>query len=415
MATASWADLPADLILRLLPRFPCLADRVQVSCLNRHWRAVLKPDEEVETEPPKPELPWLLFPSTTDPSFYTTIGGERYGLTRLPPDVRAARFCGSHGGGWLALALASPPHAHALYNLNSGVRIDLPRVCDDGRPVTVSVAAFSASPSRPPPEACLVGAIIKRSPPCVAFWQRGMAHWHCAGSPITGASRESLEDIVYLHHKGAFHVVTSSERVVVYAPQLSDDGQLSHVDRTWSRGELDLQKTFAYETERGGWIDHYLVESRDSRGDELLMVMRFVFHTMRTQMFLVYRINLDVKEPNDDEEETYEVDDEGHILPRVYWGENLECFDDRMLFVGHGCSRSFEVVQFEGFKDSGSTIHFYDDRLVAAGTVMGEVRYDLTDMGKFDVAADDMVANWPPENLRLPDASDRAPPIWWLH
>ncbi|KAL6651603.1 hypothetical protein ACP70R_010528 [Stipagrostis hirtigluma subsp. patula] len=397
MASTSWADLPVALILRVAPLFPCLPDRIRMSCLNRHWRAVVKRDEQQEPRrEPRPELPWLLLPSTTDPSFYTTIGDKRFALATLPPDVRAARFCGSFGGGWLALALSHPPHAHALYNLNSGVRIDLPRLTDDGHPVTVRVATFSATPSRPPSEAYLVGAIIQGSTePCVAFWQRWMGEWVSSGSPISGTAGEELHDIIY--YRGGFHVITSTERMVVYVPQRGDDGQLSAVDTKFydAPQREDYDEDVRIQSDVGGWMDRYLVVSRG----ELLMVVRYVFQTEDTQMFRVFR--LDIEEPADEDH-----------LPRASWGQFVGILEGRMLFVGHGCSRSFDVADFDEFEDS--TIYFYDDRFAIAKPVMGETRYHLTDSGKFYMD-DNMVAVWPQEDLGFPGASDRAPPIWWLH
>ncbi|XP_062227108.1 uncharacterized protein LOC133925227 [Phragmites australis] len=401
MATASWADLPAGLILRLVPRFRCLADRVHMSCLNRHWRAVVKNDEQVKPRPPPPhQLPWLLLPSTTDPFFYTTIGGKRYTLPKLPPDVRAARFCGSFDGGWLALALSQPPHAHALYNLNSGVRIDLPRVNQEGHPVTVSVATFSATPSLPPPEAYLICAIIEDTKPCVAFWQYRMEHWLIAGSPV-GGTGEELQDVIY--YNGGFHVVTSRERVVVYVPELDQGGKLLHVNPTF----YDIQQRRHYkrdlESLREGQnrMDHYLMESRG----ELLMavrLLRYMHIRDDTKIFRVFRLN--AEEPAADDH-----------LPRASWGEFRFHLDGRMLFVGHGCSRSFDVADFHGFADS--RVYFFDDRFATAEPVMGEIRYHLTDMGRYSMDRI-IVEVWPPEDdedQRLPEASDRAPPIWWLH
>ncbi|XP_062186060.1 uncharacterized protein LOC133889627 [Phragmites australis] len=399
MATTSWADLPANLILRLVPRFPCLADRVHVSCLNRHWRAVLKNDEQVEPRPPPlpPQLPWLLFPSTTEPSFYTTIGGKRYTLARLPPDVRASRFVGSFDGGWLALALSQPPHAHALYNLNSGDCVVLPRVSQEGHPVMVSVATFSAPPSRPPPEAYLICAIIKGTTPCIAFWQYWMGHWLSAGAPV-GGTGEELHDVIY--YNGGFHVLTSRERVVVYVPELDKDGKLLHANPTF----YDIQQRQDYNVDVEGLreghnrIDRYLVESRG----ELLMAVRYMFIKEDTKVLRVFRV--DVEEPAAD----------GH-LARASWGEFSFHLYGRMLFLGHGCSRSFDVAEFHGFKES--RIYFFDDRFATTEPVMGEAWYHLTDRGRYSMARV-IVEVWPPEDeedLRLPEASDRAPPIWWLH
>jgi hypothetical protein len=79
-----------------------------------------------------------------------------------------------------------------------------------------------------------------------------------------------------------------------------------------------------------------------------------------------------------------------------------------MLFVGHGCSRSYEVDQYPGFKDG---IYFLDDGDFYDAAVIfgnGNVRqYPCSDNGRW---SEGHVQRCFPRS----DPSDHSAPVWLL-
>ncbi|RLM58187.1 uncharacterized protein C2845_PM18G03890 [Panicum miliaceum] len=92
------------------------------------------------------------------------------------------------------------------------------------------------------------------------------------------------------------------------------------------------------------------------------------------------------------------------------WSE-LHALDGRVLFVGHGCSRSYEARQYPpDFKDG---IYFLDDgEFYDAAVIFGigngnQRRYPCSDNGKW---SDGHVQRCFPR----PDPSDHSAPVWLL-
>ncbi|CAL5002584.1 unnamed protein product [Urochloa decumbens] len=82
VVSASWEDLPADLIGLVLLRLPSLADRVRLRASCRPWRAAAK-----QMKPPlPPPLPWLAF---CDGSIVDLDGAP----VRCAPILRDGVFC----------------------------------------------------------------------------------------------------------------------------------------------------------------------------------------------------------------------------------------------------------------------------------------------------------------------------------
>jgi hypothetical protein len=80
------------------------------------------------------------------------------------------------------------------------------------------------------------------------------------------------------------------------------------------------------------------------------------------------------------------------------WSE-LGTLDDRILFVGHGCSRSYEVDEYKGFKFKAG-IYFFDEGMFF---VEG---HGCSDNGRWP---DGRVQNFPQA-----DPSWNSPPAWLL-
>ncbi|KAF0916336.1 hypothetical protein E2562_005935 [Oryza meyeriana var. granulata] len=388
----SWWDLPDNIILGITANLPCRADRVRMACVNKQWRAAVmqpRPPPLPQLPPLPPQLPWLIFPNTTTPSFYSWIGGRSHRLP-LPPDVRVARFCGSSDGGWSVLALDSR-HSYTLYNLNSGQRVHLPPGIGtpSGRefPLVARFATLSASPS---PRTYMIAAIViieRRLED--EFWCQGRECWF----PQRGPRLKQPQDVIYYNE--GFYYVTATEGVVVYWPGY---GRPNNNQVLMRRVEYDMlqRKDYAGETqlmEYHGSITRYLVESRG----QLLMVVRYIYNDGGTQALRVFRFQVMPRRA------TTAIS----RRPRATW-VHVHDLEGRMLFLGQGCSRSFEAARF------GTIIYFLDERFVPDTTVVEEERqrYSFSDMGMYDMGSMTGVG-WPPVDRR-PTTSDNAPPTWWL-
>uniref|UniRef100_K3XPM0 KIB1-4 beta-propeller domain-containing protein n=1 Tax=Setaria italica TaxID=4555 RepID=K3XPM0_SETIT len=406
-AAPSLGDVPDNILVRVSAFLRCRTDRVHMACVNKLWsravRGVGRPPPPVLPPLPAlpPQLPWLIFPNTETPTFYSPITRRYHRLCRLPPDVRRARFCGSAVGGWLVLALDSC-HGYALYNLNSGQRIPLPASFttpgDKDVPLVVHAATFSAPPSGP--NQYMVAAIVliaNRS--TAAFWSEGSESWF---SPSTGALLEATaQDVIY--YGDAFFFVTSREDVVSFQPVFlgwNNNVGLTRVDYDMQqRGDLD-DDIGVHEGMGVGVMRRYLVESRG----RLLMVVRYFYNQSgSTEQIRVFQFQVMPPEAAADDQR-----------PRAAW-ENLgNQLDGRMLFLGRGCSRSLEVADYNGIQGEfeESMIYFIDERMASERLPGGRSLYSFTDMGRYDME-EIATAPWP-EGL-YPSTSDNAPPTWWLH
>ncbi|RLN21979.1 uncharacterized protein C2845_PM07G13650 [Panicum miliaceum] len=351
-ARPSWGNVPDNILVRISAFLRCNADRVYMACASKLWSAAVRglgrpPPPVLPPLPPlQPQLPWLIFPDTAT------------------PDVRRARCCGSGDGGWLVLALDSR-HTHALYNLNTGRRIPLPPTfttpADNDLPLVVRAATISAPPSDPGPY--MVAAIVlvgNRS--TAAFWSEGSESWFSTGALLDARPQDAI------YHGGArtFFFVTSREDVVSFQPTYgwNNNVNLARVDYDMQpRGDYADDVGFLEETGLGT-MRRYLVESRG----RLLMVVRcFCYESGRTEVIRVFEFR--VKPPAGNGQQ-----------PCATWKHLGTGLDGRMLFLGRGCSRSFEVARYNVFQES--MIYFLDDGLVSVQSVDGRTLYSFTDMGR---------------------------------
>ncbi|KAM3191308.1 hypothetical protein ACQJBY_068918 [Aegilops geniculata] len=142
------SELPLDVIDKLLNHISCRRDWARLRCLNKFWKA------KVDGAKKPMQLPWLLLPSTTKPTYYSNDGQALHRLC-LPDSVRRAkRIAGAHEGDWILLADDNKTpvnkieadekeailHRNRLYNLSTGRVIPLPQqMLSDGGRVDVEV------------------------------------------------------------------------------------------------------------------------------------------------------------------------------------------------------------------------------------------------------------------------------------
>jgi hypothetical protein len=194
------------------------------------------------------------------------------------------------------------------------------------------------------------------------------------------------EDVIY--HEGAFHLLHANgdQKISVCVPE-------------------PFQDYHGWETRRfhpGRPIDDEFVRSRylvSSRG-ELLLVVRFTPHPDEpTSKFKVFRATERPQMPDDAEFPVAE-------FPWA-WSE-LDTLDGRILFVGYGCSRSYDADQYSDLK---AGIYFFDDEQSDDEEVFfrdHNIRpYPCSDNGKY---SEGRIQRCFPTT----DPSDTSPPAWLL-
>ncbi|RCV16474.1 hypothetical protein SETIT_3G141200v2 [Setaria italica] len=88
----------------------------------------------------------------------------------------------------------------------------------------------------------------------------------------------------------------------------------------------------------------------------------------------------------------------------------LPALDGRMLFVGRGCSRSFEAAHFRGSQEG---VYFFDDESFHGALICfgdGILRYSCSSNGVWS-GQPDHVRHW----FREQHTSTYSSPVWFLH
>ncbi|KAM0840566.1 hypothetical protein ACQ4PT_059575 [Festuca glaucescens] len=374
-----WSDgLPPELLDTILRYLTCLADRVYFAAVCRVWRSAAQVHKALQCH-----LPLLLLPSPVTPSFLSLHSGAICRL-HLPESVRAARLCGSHEGGWIVLA-SDQWRGYAAVNLCSGAMVPLPdrlripsargridTTCEHH--MVIRTVTFSGMPSA---EGCLAAAHVS-SASNIAFWRMGMErYWLACRRDVV----DVIQDIIY--YKEGFHVLSSTEDVVVYAPK----GDLLGMSHT----SYLMQKRTDYKPDRllpkGHSVSRYLVESRG----KLLMVLR-LFRPKQQRHFRIFEMNLAG----------------GGGGSEASWVE-LHALPGRALLLGRGCSRAFEVSQFDTLPVGN--IYYLDDASFNLSLAWSNGRrYPTTFMGVYDFhKTDNMMRHYPRKST-----SECSLPIWFI-
>jgi hypothetical protein len=376
---ADWTNLHQDLLTRIFLLLSCLTDRVRFSTLCTHWRGVALRN-------PTP-LPWILMPSTAATSCYRIFGGFSDPRPSLADHPRGARFCGSFPGGWFVVALEHI-RGHALLNLRSGERIQLPdRVRLGNRfipqnltrkcPVFIRAATMSAAPPSGGGAGACVVAALTTGQTNIAFWRPGMDCWSTTNTELWG----DAEDLTF--HDGWFYAITPREELFRYKVSNHADGGIMVEDE-----EVTLSESSQAPLESGEIVARYLLPS--ASGEDLLMVKRYVHPATGTRRFHVFAL---------------QQEENRLACWRSYrmWGQ--------VLFVGRGCSKAIHT----GNRQS-ACIYFLDD--VCRGDPMSllqQERYLSADTGSFSCSAkhpeDEIIIRCLPQE----PASDSSPWIWYLH
>uniref|UniRef100_J3M892 KIB1-4 beta-propeller domain-containing protein n=1 Tax=Oryza brachyantha TaxID=4533 RepID=J3M892_ORYBR len=402
-------DLRFDALRLIHTRLTCLVDRRAMARVCHSWRVAVKPQVPQPEEVP---LPYILLPGDGGPSFSCALRGCATHRFSVPPFARDARFFGARPGGWLFLAVGHTD-GNAILNLRTGRHFVLPeKVRLEDRPTEEDMVMVAATLSSPPENEHCIGAGILCCLPNVidaniyAFWRVGADAGALAAVPVVANgddvsntwSMSNLQDVI--HHNNAFYFLTREESLLVFPVS-----EFAEVDG----GELAIpifeDLLFPHYCGFGRYdtndvVVRYLVESHR----RLLMVVRLAPGPLPmpspTSAFRVFEMVKRQTIPTNNEETEYG------------WKE-LDSLDGRMLFVARGCSRSYEVARYPGFKEG---VYFLDDgRLydeLTKFTDDAERRYPCRDSRKWlaSLEAVPRVDNFLPEQ----GPSDYSPPAWLL-
>ncbi|XP_024314513.1 uncharacterized protein LOC112270708 [Brachypodium distachyon] len=294
---------------------------------------------------------------------YCVVHGETHRL-RVAGDTGGARFFGAYEGGWLFLALQHH-RGHEIENIHNGRRILVPDSVTwvrvevgeeepsgaayrdpEAGPMVIFAAALSSSPvgSDAP---CVAAAIIQSADtshfplmPQIAFWlvEDGAERHQIVHAPVT------LEDVA--HQGGFFHFLTSGENLIsIRQEQAMAMGTLQeifHLFQPREPVECGENEVLA---------GRYLVESRG----ELLLVVRCsvvqsTFGHGQASRFLVFQITRHLQQ------QRRQVATGGKV--EILTWTLLPGLNGRMIFLAHGCSRSYDVADFPGCEEG---VYYLDD------------------------------------------------------
>ncbi|CAL4909607.1 unnamed protein product [Urochloa decumbens] len=396
----SWADLPADLVAEIARRLPCVADRVQAARTCRTWL------EGVLMDPCPPQPPWLLRPyqtaaalppgATRTASFFCVLC-DRIHRVAVPDHTGGARFFGAYPGGWLFLAYGQSC-GHGLINLSTREGLNLPDYFIftlDGlewllHPMRIRASTLSAPPASP--EGCVAAGIVTiLIAPCF-FSLLHITLWRMGSTVASCTNPFDAEDVIY--HDGAFHFVNLLGNLLLCRPEFQDEAPLEQLQVRQEGRVMMGEVPYAVGA-------CYLVECRG----ELLMVWRIQRRQGVTSSFRLFRMTR--------EQEAPDADDGIGAGQALYRWTELPALEGRMLFVGRGCSRSFEAAHFPGAREG---VYFLDDwsfhpaAMMGYGYGDGPWKYGCSNNGVWS-GPPDHVRYWFPGQL----PSTYSSPVWLLH
>ena len=304
----------------------------------------------------------------------------------LPMGAQGARFIGAFEGGWVVLALQQNA-GYAVVNLRDNATIPLlEKIVWGGAPVSepmiLRAVAFSCSPTLG--RRCVVASIVSTFERPFNF--RSLVTFSRFGASVNSCSTNfNTEDVIYF--EGSFYFVAAMEDMLRCTPQVDHDAPPDEI----SMQKIYLHFVPLHHEETLCVKGRYLVESRG----ELLMVVRDKTLTCEdTSSFSLFRMVRELPEG-----------------PYFSW-QRVASLMGRMIFVGRGCSRSYELENFPGCQEG---VYFIDDDtfnqpcMVAFGFGNGR-SYNSHDNGCWPGPGGNM-KRW--YDWRVP--STYTPPMWFLH
>uniref|UniRef100_A0A0E0MLU0 KIB1-4 beta-propeller domain-containing protein n=1 Tax=Oryza punctata TaxID=4537 RepID=A0A0E0MLU0_ORYPU len=398
-----WANLPIHIVRGIASRLLCKIDRRCGECICHSWREAF-----LQLEPPPPPLPLLLVANAGEHAFHCVPSNWRTHPIPMPSSAHH-RYFGSYDGGWLFLSI-SQSSRHVLQNLNKNdnvkrFKFSLPdqRRCQilsatvDQQLIVIVAATLSCQPTEP---GCVAAGIIdSRSfpdhPRYIAFWKIGET-----SISFPAMNQPEVEDLLYSSHgAGAFLFLTEGEHIREFPqPIFPPPGTAPGVSQ-----ELYFQPR----GDDGGGLPvlaRYLVESRDN----LLMVVRLGTRESCTARPRHRRSQSPPPPPTPttafqvfqrEDQKVKSINDIDGVVQLEHSWIKLPDLEGRMLFVGRGCSRSYEADGYPGMEG----VYFLDDRSFYDRTNVfkndAKRKYYRSDIGKWSGSPPQVRHNFPEQVL----------------
>ncbi|EAY87205.1 hypothetical protein OsI_08609 [Oryza sativa Indica Group] len=352
----SWSELSTDLAGEIFGRILCHADRVRFGAVCRQWRI------SARRNPLPRQFPWLALPNRT---FYSLPNSA---FRRLPLHLHRHRqlpHAQSSCGEWLVFQ-----HHDGAYTLvspfSTATTMVLPRMPTDP-PVTHDT---------PPPlqklvvcSPTLVAAVVGTRPSQLLLCRPGSASWSCRHDRL-----QALEIQDMVSYQGKLHALVNSGDLLSISISEDDDSHaggeptVSSVDclvrispgrRTEpplylveSEGALLMVRKENHSTREGSYSDDD--ESYSSSDEQSNVILNPDDDDSYVPLYSAEQIELQTKF------EVFAADMAGSR-----WRKVRSVGGDRVLFVGHWCSRSVHVVPdvHQGKAHNiGDRIFFLQDR-----------------------------------------------------
>uniref|UniRef100_A0A0E0N363 DUF295 domain-containing protein n=1 Tax=Oryza rufipogon TaxID=4529 RepID=A0A0E0N363_ORYRU len=387
-------------LLDIANRLPCVYNRVHLAGVCRPWREHL---ERLPPLLPPPKLPYLILPLAEQLAFSCVLSDCATHPFFVPEWIRHACYFGSYDGGWAFVSTAHPRaqgyRDYFLTNLHQTpntfvlpVWIQLDREEPVLRPrqkrlrprdpLFINAATLSSDPFM---DGCVVAGFVNNCAPVPGHHRQKIAFWRIDDKVVIGCffMEDACWDAVdVVRHNGAFHFLTNGQHIVVGNPGFDDE----------ANAPPQVQWEYRCFSSQGRGYDgqhvvaRYLVES----SGELLMVVRCSPRPGEsTSAFKVFRM-AQPEEDDDGDGDAPLLDgrtmlfvgdpcsrSDGDVV-RYIWRE-LPSLEGRMLFVGRGCSRSYNTDQYPGFEGG---VYFFDHRIPGQGGGAPAL-YPCRDCGKW--------------------------------
>uniref|UniRef100_A0A0E0JPD5 KIB1-4 beta-propeller domain-containing protein n=1 Tax=Oryza punctata TaxID=4537 RepID=A0A0E0JPD5_ORYPU len=245
----------------------------------------------------------------------------------------------------------------------------------------IDAATLSSDPFM---DGCVVAGFINDYAPVPGYRRQKIAFWRIEDKLVIGYfyMEDACWDAVdVVRHDGAFHFLTNGEHIVVGNPGFNDEAE-APPQVEWEYRCFSSQGR-GYDGQHV--VARYLVESS---GDLLMVVRCSPRPGELTSAFKVFRM-AQPEEPEEDGDAP-SLDDrtmlfvgspcsrsDGDVV-RYIWRE-LPSMEGRLLFVGRGCSRSYDADQYPGFEGG---VYFFDHRIAVQGGGAPAL-YPCSDCGKW--------------------------------
>jgi hypothetical protein len=358
-------DLPRDALSNIVARLNCIADREHLAAMC-HTCADAAP-----TGGSNPQLPWILLPQekpdttvidgTIYANFFCSIDNKVHRI-RVPTITFAARAFGTYKGGWLFCYLVGTGSNIAV-NIYSGLAQQLPHttVWEGGFhavPMQIHALALSCGPEKG--TRCVAAALVTLSANNLYSGRHVVTFWRM-GSPLASCAVDcDADDVIF--HAGSFQFITRHGNIFVAMPVFHEELAPSYLQVMQSL----VQFLPITENQSQHILARYLVESRG----EILMVVRVSRHANAlTKGFRLFRKqNMNIH----------------HGMDGLHIWQEIHSLNGRMIFVGRGCSKCFECVNYPACREG---VYFIDDRRFRVGGLLTADRvngvYSCEDRGKW--------------------------------